>query len=163
MKFQGYLRPDGRVGIRNHVLILPTCACSSETCRLVASQVPGSVNIVNQNGCAQVGADLELTKQTLAGLAANPNVYGTVLIGLGCENAAPDDMIALIKAKTNKPLRRVVIQEAGGTTAAIKQGVAYAQELVQEAAKLSREPVDISRLIVGTECGGSDPHFRDCS
>ena len=157
MKFQGYLRPDGRVGIRNHVLILPTCACSSETCRLVASQVPGSVKIVNQNGCAQVGADLELTKQTLAGLAANPNVYGTVLIGLGCENAAPDDMIALIKAKTNKPLRRVVIQEAGGTTAAIKQGVAYAQELVQEAAKLSREPVDISRLIVGTECGGSDP------
>ncbi|WP_434655222.1 UxaA family hydrolase [Thermoanaerobacterium thermosaccharolyticum] len=157
MKFLGYRRPDGKVGIRNHVLILPTCACSSETCRLVANQVKGAVSIINQNGCAQVKDDLAITMNVLSGLAANPNVYGTVLIGLGCENAQPDDMVRLIKSKTNKPLVKLVIQEEGGTLATIRKAAAYAYEMVQEASKVKREEVDISELILGTNCGGSDP------
>lgn len=157
MKFLGYKRPDGRVGIRNHVLILPTCACSSETCRLVASQVASAVSIVNQNGCAQVKGDLEITKQVLAGLAANPNVYGTVLIGLGCENAQPNDMEELILSMTNKPFKKVVIQEEGGTIATVKKATEYAREMAQEASKIQKQDFDISELIVGTECGGSDP------
>ncbi|WP_434640481.1 UxaA family hydrolase [Thermoanaerobacterium thermosaccharolyticum] len=157
MKFLGYRRPDGKVGIRNHVLILPTCACSSETCRLVANQVKGAVSIINQNGCAQVKDDLAITMNVLSGLAANPNVYGTVLIGLGCENAQPDDMVKLIESKTNKPLKKLVIQEEGGTVETIRKAVVYAQEMVQEATKLKREEVDISELILGTNCGGSDP------
>ena len=68
MNFLGYKRPDGKVGIRNHVLILPTCSCSSETCRKVAEQVKGTVAIPNQNGCAQVPGDLEITRQVLDGL-----------------------------------------------------------------------------------------------
>ncbi|AOY75256.1 UxaA family hydrolase [Clostridium formicaceticum] len=157
MNFLGYKRPDGKVGIRNHVLILPTCACSSETCRVVASQVTGAVSIVNQNGCAQVKGDLEITKQVLAGLAANPNVYGTILIGLGCENAQPDDMETLIQSMTNKPLKTLVIQEEGGTIATVKKATEYARKMVQEATMLQKESFDISELIVGTECGGSDP------
>jgi|SRR5680860_124208 len=157
MKFRGYKRPDGKVGIRNQVLILPTCSCSSETCRIVASQVNGTVSIVNQNGCAQVKGDLDITKQVLAGLAANPNVYGTVLIGLGCENAQPDDMVKLIQTKTNKPLKRLVIQEEGGTIATVNKAVQYARQLVEDASRLQKEEFDISELLVGTECGGSDP------
>lgn len=157
MNFLGYRRPDGKVGIRNHILILPTCACSSETCRIVASQVQGAVNIINQNGCAQVEGDLEITKQVLAGLAANPNVYGTVLIGLGCENAQPNDMEALIRSKTNKPLQTLIIQEEGGTIATAKRGVEIALRMAEEATELLREVFPISELIVGTNCGGSDP------
>lgn len=157
MKFRGYKRSDGKVGIRNHVLILPTCACSSETCRIVASQVNGTVSIVNQNGCAQVQGDLEITKQVLAGLAANPNVYGTVLIGLGCENAQPDDMVSLIQEKTDKPLKRIVIQEEGGTINTVNKAVQYARQMVEDASRLQKEEFDIAELIVGTECGGSDP------
>ena len=157
MKFKGYRRPDGKVGIRNHVLILPTCVCSSETCRIVASQVQGAVTFTNQNGCAQVKVDLEITRQVLAGLSVNPNVYGTVLIGLGCENNIPDSMIELIASKTNKPLRRVVIQEEGGTLSAIKKAVQYTRELLEEASQVLREECDLTELIVGTECGGSDP------
>lgn len=157
MNFLGYRRPDGKVGIRNHILILPTCACSSETCRIVASQVRGAVNIINQNGCAQVEGDLEITKQVLAGLAANPNVYGTVLIGLGCENAQPADMENLIRSKTNKPLQTLVIQEEGGTIATVKRGVEIALRMAEEATELVREAFPISELIVGTNCGGSDP------
>ncbi len=156
MKFWGYQRPDGQRGIRNHVLILPTCACSSETCRLAAAQIPGAVTFSNQNGCAQVPGDLEITKQILAGLAANPNVFGTVLVGLGCENAQPEDMAALIREKTNKPLHVVVIQEEGGTLAATAKAVEYASSLWQQACAAPKVQLDIADLIVGTECGGSD-------
>jgi len=157
VKFKGYKRPDGKVGIRNHVLILPSCGCSSETCRITAAQVTGTVNVINQNGCAQVKGDLEITKQVLAGLAANPNVFGTVLIGLGCENAQPDDMVALIQSITNKPLVRLVIQEEGGTIATMHKAVVAARQMVSEASQQQKEEFDISELIVGTECGGSDP------
>lgn len=157
MNFWGYRRPDGKVGIRNHVLILPTCACSSETCRMVTTQVQGTISIINQNGCAQVEDDLEITKQVLAGLSANPNVYGTVLIGLGCENAQPNDMEDLIRSKTNKPLKKLVIQEEGGTTATIRKAVEYALQMIEDASRLQREQFPISELIVGTNCGGSDP------
>lgn len=139
------------------MLILPTCACSSETCRMAAAQVKGAVTFTNQNGCAQVPGDLELTKRVLAGMAANPNVYGTVLVGLGCENAQPDDMAELIRSKTNKPLHVVVIQEAGGTVAATRKAVEYASQLARSASIARREEFDIEELIVGTECGGSDP------
>lgn len=157
MNFWGYRRPDGKFGVRNHVLILPTCACSSETCRMAAMQVKGAIHVINQNGCGQVQGDMEITKQVLAGLAANPNVYGTVLIGLGCENIQPDDLEALIQAKTNKPLKKLVIQEAGGTTVTIRQAVEYAQQMIEDASRLVREQVPITELIVGTNCGGSDP------
>ncbi len=157
MNFWGYKRPDKKVGIRNHVLILPTCACSSETCRMVAMQVKGTINISNQNGCAQVEDDLAITKQVLAGLAANPNVYGTVLIGLGCENAQAKDMEKLICSKTNKPLKTLIIQEEGGTISTIRKAVEYAQQMVEAASALKKEQFPIAELIVGTNCGGSDP------
>lgn len=157
MNFLGYRRPDGKVGIRNHVLILPTCACSSETARVISNQVEGTTSIVNQNGCAQVKGDLEITMDILSGLAANPNVYGTVLVGLGCENAQPRDMYELIKSKTNKPLEMVIIQEEGGTLAAIKKGAEYARRMRMEASMKQREEVPLSELIVATNCGGSDP------
>jgi len=157
MNFLGYRRPDGKVGIRNHVLVLPTCSCSSETARIIANQVTGAVHIINQNGCAQVQGDLKITMDILSGLAANPNVYATVLVGLGCENAQPEDMYELIKSKTNKPLISIVIQEEGGTTATIKKGVEYARKFVQEASMVQRQECDLSELIVATNCGGSDP------
>ena len=83
--FMGYRRAEGRPGIRNHVLILPTCACGSESCRIVASQVRGAVNIVFNTGCSDVAANTAMSQKVLTGFACNPNVYGVVIIGLGCE------------------------------------------------------------------------------
>lgn len=157
MTFYGYRRPDGRVGIRNHILILPTSVCASDTTRIVASQVTGAVTFNNQNGCSQVGADQQFTMDVMAGFAANPNIYGTVVISLGCENCQMDLVAAAIRERTNKPVREVIIQEAGGTLKAVDMAVRYAKEMVQEASLLRREEFPISELIVGTECGGSDP------
>lgn len=157
MKFKGYKRPDGKVGIRNLVLLLPASACSSDTCRFVAGKVNGTVNIVNQNGCAQVEGDLKITQDVLAGLAANPNIFGTILIALGCENNQAAEMEQIIKARTNKPLQTLIIQEEGGTVETIKKATALARQMTDEASALEPEEFYISELIVGTNCGGSDP------
>lgn len=157
MEFYGYRRPDGRVGVRNKVLILPASVCASDTTRIIAQQVTGSVTFNNQQGCAQVAPDQQLTMDVMAGYAANPNIYGTVVVSLGCENCQMDLVVEAIRQRTNKPLKQVIIQESGGTLKAIDKAVRYAKEMVEEASLLQKEKFPISELILGTECGGSDP------
>ena len=157
MKFWGYKRPDGKVGIRNHVLILPASICASDTTRIIASQVEGAITFNNQNGCSQVPPDMKLTMDVLAGYAANPNIYGTVVVSLGCEGCQMNLVVEAIRERTNKPLKTLIIQEEGGTIKTVEKGVRYAQEMVAEAGLLRREEFPISELILGTNCGGSDP------
>ena len=157
MKFYGYKRPDGRVGIRNHILILPTSVCASDTTRIIASQVQGAVTFNNQNGCSQVHSDQQLTMDVMAGYAANPNVYGVIVVSLGCENCQNDLVVDAIKERTNKPIKTLVIQEEHGTLKTIEKAVRCAREMAQEASLLRKEEFPISELILGTECGGSDP------
>lgn len=157
MNFYGYKRPDGRVGIRNKVLIPPASVCASDTTRIISQQVVGSVTFNNQNGCSQVASDQQLTMDVMAGFAANPNVYGTVVVSLGCENCQMDLVVKAIEERTNKPLKQVIIQEVGGTLKAVEIAVRYAKEMVAEASMLQKEEFPLSELIVGTECGGSDP------
>ena len=156
MKFWGVRRPDGLVGIRNHVLILPTVGCANETCRIIAGLVNGAVTFVNQNGCGEVEGNRKLTQTVLAGLAANPNVYGTILVGLGCEPNSVGVMGDIIRSLTNKPLRSLVIQDEGGTVQTICKAVQLAQQMITDASASRPEEVDISELMLGIECGGSD-------
>ena len=157
MTFYGYRRPDGRVGVRNRVLILPASVCASDTARIIAQQVEGAISFNNQQGCSQVGPDQQITMDVMAGYAANPNIYGTVVVSLGCENCQMDLVTAAIRERTNKPMEQVIIQEAGGTLKAVEIAVRYAKQMVAEAALLQKEEFPLSELIVGTECGGSDP------
>ncbi|MCR4723809.1 MAG: UxaA family hydrolase, partial [Clostridia bacterium] len=157
MEFLGYRRPDGRVGVRNKILILPASVCASDTAGIVAGQVEGAVTFHNQNGCSQVGADQQMTVDVMAGYATNPNVYGTVVISLGCENCQMDLVVAAIRERTNKPLEQFIIQECGGTVRTVELAVRAAREMAAEASRMQKEPFPMSELIVGTECGGSDP------
>lgn len=156
MQFNGYKRPDGKVGIRNKILILPTCSCSSETAAQIARNVEGAIAIVNQNGCAQTDEDLQITRDVLIGFAANPNVYSTVVIGNGCESIIPSVLVEQIKAVTSKPIDYVTVQEDGGTIGAADKGTRIARKMAEEASQIKSEPVDMSELILATECGGSD-------
>ncbi|RBP46957.1 altronate dehydratase large subunit [Garciella nitratireducens] len=156
MTFWGYKRPDGKVGVRNHILILPASVCASDTTRIIASQVNGVITFNNQNGCSQVPKDLQLTLDVMSGFAANPNIYGTVVVSLGCENAQMDLLVGEINKRTNKPLKQLIIQEEGGTLKTIERGVRYAKEMLAEASLLQKEEFPMSELIIGTECGGSD-------
>lgn len=157
MNFYGYERSDGKVGVRNHVLILPASVCASDTAEMISRQVNGAVSFHNQNGCSQVPSDQIHTMNMMAGYAANPNVYGTIVVSLGCENCQMDLVVEEIRKLTNKPLKTLIIQQEGGTIETVAKGVRYAMEMVREASLLQKKEYPISQLIVGTECGGSDP------
>lgn len=112
LEFMGYKRPDGTVGVRNHVLIIPTCACSADVAALIGRDLCGAVVLHNQNGCGQVAGDSAMTLKLLAGLAANPNVYGVLLVGLGCEQLHWRLVKEAIRLRTQKPVEAVEIQRA---------------------------------------------------
>lgn len=157
MKIYGYRRCDGRLGIRNYVLILPTNICASDTAEMIARQVNGAVSFHNQVGCSQVPSDMQYALDMMGGFAANPNVYGTILVGLGCETCQPDMVAEEIRKRTNKPLEILVIQKEGGTIRTIEKAVRLARQMVAEASRLQKEEADISEIMLATECGGSDP------
>ncbi|MCM3439379.1 UxaA family hydrolase [Metabacillus halosaccharovorans] len=153
--FYGYRRIDGQVGIRNHVLILPTITCATQAAKQITELVHGTVSFIHQHGCAQVGEDYEQTFRTYYGMGANPNVYGVVVLGLGCETHQARS-VAEELSKIGKPVEVVSIQDEGGTLDAIAKGAKIAAKMVQEASTQRRVPCEINELIVGTECGGSD-------
>ena len=156
MKFWGYRRPDGRVGTRNHVLILATVGCAAEPARMAADGLYGAVSFINQNGCGESSRNLRRTRDVLLGLAAHPNVYGVVAIGLGCEINRMDDFLAELKARTSKPVEALLIQEEGGTIETVAKAKKIARRMIIEASMCRREECDLSELILGVECGGSD-------
>lgn len=157
MFFKGYRREDQSVGIRNHVLILPLSICASDVARIVSEQVKGTVTFHNHLGCSQTRLDTEYTMLTMAGLAANPNVYGVVAISLGCENCQMNRVVQKVKERTDKPLATFIIQECGGIETTIRLASQAAANMVEAAQRQKRQEIPISDLILGTECGGSDP------
>jgi altronate dehydratase large subunit len=153
--FEGYRRADGRVGLRNHVAVLASCVCSSLVAARIAASAGGAVPLTHQHGCCQIGEDYELTRRVLIGLGQNPNVGAVLVVALGCEGAPFREIAAAIR-KTGKPVDLVVIQEVGGTSAAIADGLAKARRLAEEAGQAERGAFSVADLIVGLECGGSD-------
>ncbi len=153
---RGYRRENGRWGIRNHLLVIPTSVCAGETASRIAAQVPGAVAIPHQHGCCQVGEDYKQTVRTLAGFGANPNVGAVLVVGLGCEGIQPEIVAQEIR-KSGKPVETVIIQECGGTLGTVAKGAEICAELSRGLASLQREEFPISELVLGLECGGSDP------
>ncbi len=153
---KGYRRPDGSFGIRNHVLVLSTVGCANMMVRKIAAQVPGAVALENSKGCGQVGSGREIMRRCLFNLTFNPNVYGTLIVGLGCETTKPYELAESIRAVSEKPLEVITIQDCGGSVRALEQGIEIAHKMVEDAAKVEREPMQLSDLVLGTNCGGSD-------
>jgi len=157
MKFMGYRRPDGSVGIRNHVLIMPTVNCANLVARKISNNVKGTTWFEHQHGCSQLAPDAVQTARAFIGHGAHPNVYGVVVVGLGCEVVRAQDVAAEIKKLCPyKPVHVVIIQDEGGSYKAVQAGSSAAHNMVLEATAMAREPLDVGELILGTECGGSD-------
>ena len=155
--FQGYQREDGTVGVRNHILILPTCACSSDVAGMIARDIPEAVTIHNQHGCGQVAGDSAMTLKLLTGFACNPNIYGVLLVGLGCEQIPWQKLKEEISKRSTKKIEAVEIQQCGGIRRTVMKGKQLTERLVEAAKQCHREPCSVSHLILGTNCGGSDP------
>ncbi|RDZ38266.1 altronate dehydratase [Haloferax sp. Atlit-47N] len=137
--FSGSRRPDGRLGIRDRVLVLPSVICSHVVAEEIAARSPGAVAAPHDHGCGQLGADAEQTERTLVGLAGNPNVAGTVVVGLGCETVRSDAVAAAVEER-GLPVRELTIQDAGGTDACVDRGAAAVADLRESAAP--QEPAE---------------------
>lgn len=152
--FCGYERPRV-VGVRNHVLILPTVICSVKTALRIAEAVKGCKVATHSVGCGQVGEDEEITYRTLRNSAKNPNIASVLIVSLGCEKLASNKLADDV-SKAGKQVELLKIQDIGGTKNAIKKGVRIARELVTDGAKTRRKAFDLSYLKIAVECGGSD-------
>jgi altronate dehydratase large subunit len=155
MKLYGYRRPNGQVGIRNHVLVIPASVCASEVASRIANSVEGAIAIPNQHGCCQIGEDLELTTKVLINLGKNPNVASVLVVGLGCEGV-PTKHVAEEIAKTGKRVEYLIIQENEGTINTEAKGIKIVREMVEELSLMKKEEIDISEIVISIECGGSD-------
>lgn len=155
MKFMGYRRNDGKVGIRNYVLILATSVCSNKLAEDISRAVEGSTHINNTFGCCQLGEDARLTLKTIVNTGVHPNVGAVLVVGLGCEGAEPLEIYNEIK-KTGKKVEMITIQGEGGTLKAFAKGVSISRKFAQELSLEKKVECDISELILGMECGGSD-------
>ncbi|MEW5888974.1 MAG: UxaA family hydrolase [Pseudomonadota bacterium] len=150
--FLGYRRENGRVGVRNHVIILPVDDISNAACEAVGNNIKGTLAIPHPYGRLQFGADLELHFRTLIGTGANPNVAAVVVIGI--EEGWTNKVVEGIK-KTGKPVVGFSI-ELHGDHDTIMRASRAARELVQWASEKQREECPISELWVSTKCGESD-------
>jgi altronate hydrolase len=159
--FQGFLRENGDVGIRNEIWIINTVGCINKTCEIVArkahalyeGRVDGVYHFAHPFGCSQLGDDLVHTQKLLASLVNHPNAAGVLVIGLGCENNQIDAFKRAIGEHSPERVKFLKSQEAEDE---IEDALGLVEELVRYAERFAREPVPVSKLKLGLKCGGSD-------
>ena len=151
----GWMRPDGRAGVRNHVAVIPSVFCANKTAERIARQVEGAVCLRHPVGCVQVGYDFEMTARTLIAMGTHPNLAAVLVVGLGCERFKPSELYEGIK-KSGKPVEMLIIQDEGGTGPTIEKGVRILREFALKTQGEPREAIDVSELMVALKCGGTD-------
>jgi altronate dehydratase large subunit len=154
--FLGYRRPDGRVGVRNHLLVVPTVICASVVSERVAAAVaPVGTALPHTAGCGQLGPDMHTTHDTLAAYCGHPNVGAVLVLALGCEQVVAQRLADAARS-AGKPVQMLAIQSEGGTVKTERRAIAIARELAADLARVERVPCDLSSLILSVKCGGSD-------
>ena len=167
--FLGFRRHDGRVGTRNYVGVLTTVNCSATVARRIAAHftpevlraypnVDGVVAITHGTGCgmAEHGEPADLLRRVFTGYSMHPNFASVLLLGLGCETNQIDHLVSL--TGSSDTLRTSTIQEEGGTTATVRNGIVTVYEMLENANKATRTAVAASNLVLGLQCGGSDAY-----
>ena len=173
LTFDGYVRPDGEVGVRNLVAIVTSGMCSSTEVREIAARasreiysrekypnVDGVVPIIHESGCGMPdGPPVDMLNQLLTNTLRHPNLGAAVYIDLGCGKTCVECSAPIFQNAVADYNRRVVnltVQQLGGSEKTVARGLEVVEQLLAYANQFGRQPVPISKLIVGTECGGSD-------
>ncbi|MDB5506373.1 MAG: altronate dehydratase [Devosia sp.] len=169
-RFDGYLRPDGKVGTRNYVGVLTSVNCSALVARMIADHfrdpsrlapypgVDGVVALTHKSGCsvADGSRSMGMLRRTLAGYAEHPNFSATLMVGLGCEDNQIDQLIEEERLELGPRLSKLVMQDTGGTRTSVARGIEIVEGMLEEASKAQRQSLPVSELMVGLQCGGSD-------
>jgi altronate hydrolase len=173
LTFDGYVRPDGSVGVRNYVGLITSGMCSSTEVREIAARamreiysrrrypnVDGVVPIVHESGCGMPdGKAVALLNQLLADSLRHPNLGAAIYIDLGCGKTCVECSAPIFREAVPHYNRRVVnmtIQQLGGSRQTVERGLEVVEKMLDFANRFERRPVPISKLVVGTKCGGSD-------
>lgn len=159
--FMGFLRKDGKAGVRNEIWVIPTVGCVNNVATAIAKQanafVKGSVDEViafpHPYGCSQMGDDQDNTRTILADLVNHPNAGGVLVLGLGCENSNIEELKKHIGEYDPDRVKFLVAQESDDE---IADSVELIKELIEYAGAQERQPISVSKLIIGMKCGGSD-------
>ncbi|MCR5154180.1 MAG: altronate dehydratase family protein [Lachnospiraceae bacterium] len=159
--FDGFERPDGKVGIRNEVWIVPTVGCVNAIADKIAAEckkyLKGSVSDVlsftHPYGCSQMGDDQEFTRKALAALVAHPNAGAVLLLGLGCENSSISVVKEYLGKYDENKLRTLQCQDVEDE---VSEGIEIVKDLIDYAAGFERKKLPADRLVIGLKCGGSD-------
>jgi altronate hydrolase len=159
--FMGYSRKNGKVGVRNEIWIIPTVGCVNNVASKIAELSKGFVRenveavcaFPHPYGCSQMGADQEHTRKILANLINHPNAGGVLVLGLGCENSNIDVLKGYMGDIDTDRVKFLVAQESDDE---IAEGVEIVKGLAEYASQFKREPISVSKLVIGMKCGGSD-------
>lgn len=159
--FNGFLRPDGKAGVRNEIWIIPTVGCVNSIAEAMArsanAKIKGSVEEViafpHPYGCSQMGDDQEHTRTILADLVNHPNAGGVLVLGLGCENSNIGELKRYIGEYDEERVKFLVCQECEDE---MEEGAKLLDGLIDYAAGFQREQISASKLVIGMKCGGSD-------
>ncbi|GEO27018.1 altronate hydrolase [Alicyclobacillus acidoterrestris] len=160
--FQGYVRPNGEVGIRNELWILNTVGCVNKAAEALARMadselrgdgIDGVYHFAHPYGCSQLGDDLTYTQKALAGLARHPNAAGVLILGLGCENNRISSFRSFLQGVPDEKLRFLALQDVDDE---FEEGMRLLRELADYGRTFQRQRVPVARLNVGLKCGGSD-------
>jgi altronate hydrolase len=168
--FEGFRRADGRIGTRNYIGILTSVNCSASVARFMAEaiersgvladypSIDGVIPLVHGGGCALdvKGEGYHILKRTQWGYATNPNMAGVVMVGLGCEGFQIDRWKEAYGIAESDTFRSFTIQAVGGTRKTVEAGVDAIKSMLPAAAKVKRETVPASELVLALQCGGSD-------
>ena len=167
--FRGFKRPNGKVGTRNYIAVISSVNCSATVTRAIAGHftkdklaaypnIDGVIALPHPLGCGinVAGEGMQILRRTMVGYAQHPNFAGVLFVGLGCEQNQIAPIIEAIGTHEPGMLQKLIMQEEGGTTAAIKKGIALITPMLERANAYTREEVSVSHLIVGLNCGGSD-------
>lgn len=168
--FQGFVRADGKVGTRNYVGVLTSVNCSALVARMIADHfrdprrleaypgVDGVVALTHKSGCSVADGSMSMSmlRRTLGGYAKHPSFSGVLLVGLGCEDNQIDQLVDEEQLVLGDGLRKLVMQETGGTRTSIGRGIELVEAMLEQATKAQRQPLPVSEITVGLQCGGSD-------
>jgi altronate hydrolase len=168
--FEGYRRANGKVGTRNYIGILTSVNCSASAARFIAEEVnrsgilaefpnvDGVIALVHGLGCGMdiMGEGYEVLKRTQWGYAANPNMGGVIMVGLGCEGFQIGRWKEIYGIEESATFRSLTIQETGGTRKTVAAGVAMIREMLPVVNAVRRETAPASELMLALQCGGSD-------
>ena len=157
MEFLGYERPDGSVGARNYLAVIPAGRCANALAARIADGLGRDevVALLHNHGCIYLKPDKERALRGLTGLGTNPNVAAAIVVGIGCEGVTAQDIAEGI-AKSKKPVEVLTIDKEGDYETVLDKGIRVAKEMLADVSLLKRQPFDLSHLHLAIKCGGSD-------